>query len=1112
MVIDKGNQHEGDYITQLRDDGHLVEDIKPFKEGRTREEAIALTREAMQRGDKYIYQAALDLPGWYGIADFLEWKELPAGETSNLGNYIYEPIDAKLARSEAKPHHALQLSIYARALEAIQGRPPEFIYIQLAREHDAREAIRLSEIEDYCAGIARQLEEFVADPPETEPYPVSHCSFCDFQKDCEQWLADNDHLSLVAGITRSQVTVLREAGVATMAQLAERSPDDAPAALRPLSYRRIQEQARLQDASRGAAPGEEQWEPVDAEVFSDGDTRYFGFRRLPSPHLSDVILDLEGHPLWTPKDGLVFLFGYLADFGNGMEYRAIWVDVRGDYAAMKAAEKAAFEEFIDFLVAQRRGDDHVGWHLYHYGNAETTMLKQLAQTHGTRELELDHLLRSNLLVDLSTIVKQTVRIGIDSYSLKRVEKVAGFDRKQTLSKGAAAVIEYEHWISDGKQDRLDDIEHYNAEDCWGTLAVRDWLEGMRPADAQYTGPVESEPKEPSPERVARLELRNRILERCPMGTPEALAAELLPYHQREQRSEWWAYFERKDDQTVEELVADADSLGRLSLSAERPPYAVQRSQAFTYDFSEQEYKIGRGSMKPEALWPDRSTTPVEVVELDHATETVTIKLGPKPQEKRDEVGDPIALIPGAPLGSEDIEGAIGRFVGSLVEMPIDPAKAWGRYPAIEQLLRREPPMIVGRNSGDVLQTTELEEIKELVRNMDGATMVTQGPPGTGKTWTGARLILDLIDQGKRIGITSHSHKAIDNLVNGIEEAARKEGAAPGTVAVARQKGGELDFAADSPVTVSVPTANADILADPALIVAGTAWVFSPERWDVNNPSTPDEQKLDYLFIDEASQVALANTVAVGTAARNLVLLGDPQQLPQVAKGVHPEGAGASALKHFLGERPTIPETHGLFLEVSWRMHPSICDFVSQRMYEGRLQSHPDCGRQSVGAVAELCFHPVVHHGNASRSPEEARFIKDWIDSHLGVDVVDRDGKVTKLKPEDIMVVTPYNAQFRELDATLPAGVRIGTVDRFQGQEAPVVFYSMATSDGESMPRSVDFLFSRNRLNVAISRAQALALVIGAPQLKVIAVNSLPQIRDVSFVCSVPTSITRQEGS
>ena len=144
MVIDKGNLHEEQYLTLLRDDGHSVEDIDPFKEGRTRDEAIARTREAMQRGDKYIYQAALDLPGWYGIADFLEKKDLPAGEASNLGKYIYEPIDTKLARNEAKPHHALQLSVYARALEAIQGRPPEFIYIQLAREQEARSSLRSS--------------------------------------------------------------------------------------------------------------------------------------------------------------------------------------------------------------------------------------------------------------------------------------------------------------------------------------------------------------------------------------------------------------------------------------------------------------------------------------------------------------------------------------------------------------------------------------------------------------------------------------------------------------------------------------------------------------------------------------------------------------------------------------------------------------------------------------------------------------------------------------------------------------------------------------------------------------------------------------------------------
>jgi uncharacterized protein len=260
------------------------------------------------------------------------------------------------------------------------------------------------------------------------------------------------------------------------------------------------------------------------------------------------------------------------------------------------------------------------------------------------------------------------------------------------------------------------------------------------------------------------------------------------------------------------------------------------------------------------------------------------------------------------------------------------------------------------------------------------------------------------------------------------------------------------------------------------LVAGTAWLFSKEGFD---------QALDVLLVDEAGQVSIADALAVGLAARNLVLLGDPQQLPQVVQGTHPEGAAASVLEHLLGEHDTVPPERGLFLEQSRRMHPDVCRFISELAYEQRLDAAPRCEPLRIDSPGlsgtGLRWLPVEHEGNRQQSTEEAEAIARAIEPLLeGRSPTTREGPADD--GQDILVVAPYNAQVQEILEHVPLGVRVGTVDKFQGQEAPVVFFSMASSSGEDLPRDLSFLFSRNRLNVAISRARALAVLVASPRL------------------------------
>jgi uncharacterized protein len=401
---------------------------------------------------------------------------------------------------------------------------------------------------------------------------------------------------------------------------------------------------------------------------------------------------------------------------------------------------------------------------------------------------------------------------------------------------------------------------------------------------------------------------------------------------------------------------------------------------------------------------------------------------------------------------------------------------------------------------------ELAEQVALVTALDESYLFIQGPPGSGKTYTGARLIAALVGSGYRVAVAATSHKAIHNLLdevivagNGADAHGRRGSAErSGPIPITGlKKGSDGDESFYAGAGFENTSDNAVCAASDAPIVAGTSWLFAREEM---------AGKFDYLFIDEAGQVSLADAVAMSPCARNMVLLGDPQQLPHVTQGIHPGGAGVSVLEHLLDGEATVPPERGLFLEETWRMHPEVCGFISDLAYEGRLRSEAGCSRQRIDSVGlsgtGLRYLPVEHTGNAQQSHEEAALIGVEVRRLLESGTfTGRDGTRHRLTPADILVVAPYNMQVRCLLNALPDGVEAGTVDKFQGRQAPVVFFSMATSRGEDIPRGLDFLFSRNRLNVAISRAKALAVLVCSPRLLETRCRTVEQMRLVNGLCA-----------
>lgn len=359
-------------------------------------------------------------------------------------------------------------------------------------------------------------------------------------------------------------------------------------------------------------------------------------------------------------------------------------------------------------------------------------------------------------------------------------------------------------------------------------------------------------------------------------------------------------------------------------------------------------------------------------------------------------------------------------------------------------------------------------------HLDGSVFPVQGPPGAGKTHTGARMIVTLAQSGKRIGITANSHKVIRNILDDVLEAAEEMGASVQCIQKVSAKQESLpglQFNTDNGQTLAAIGKNCQV-------GAGTAWLWA----------RPDaHQSVDVLFIDEAAQMSLANVLAVSQAAESIVLLGDPRQLEQPMQGSHPEGTDVSALDHILGPHATIPENLGLFLEETWRLHPEICLFTSELFYDDRLRSRPDLAMQSVKSEGRikgsgLRYLPVAHEGNQNSSPEEADQIAELVSEILNSKTTwtNRKGEEALIRLEDILIIAPYNAQVFELQARIP-GARIGTVDKFQGQEAPIVIYSMTTSSYADAPRGMEFLYSANRLNVATSRARCVCIIVATPQ-------------------------------
>ena len=1083
----KGQEHEAQVLASLRERGlGLVEiDVHGM-------DSVARTLDAMRAGSEVVYQARLEHGGLVGIADFL--VRVPGA--SVLGDFHYEVWDAKLSR-RARPTQLIQLCCYGELLEAIQGRRPTDVALVLGDGGLVR--FRLDDFFYFHLALRETFAAFLRDWREdAPPVPDASSNHGRWQEAAERRLEELDHVSRVAFSTRNQVERLARAGIHTLAELAATALPKV-AGIRDETLRRLGEQARLQCESTGLP--QPLFRVLREEEVPDGK----GLCLLPPVSAGDVFFDLEGDPL--EEDGLEYLWGAgFLDRGGQLAYRDWWAhDAQG--------ERRALEGFFDWVMERWREQPDL--HIFHYGSYEVAALRRLVGREATRGDELDRLLRANVFVDLYPIVRHGLRVGEPSYSLKNVEKLYRSARGGDVTSGMESVVVYDAWKQKGETSDwrrsllLRRIRDYNEEDCRSTAELAAWLR-ERQKDAGIAHRVRSDiaeegaaaAAEERPEARIRRELAQRRLADVPKNAddqaqdPERFAVlkllgQLVEFHHREALPVWWEFYDRSA-LSAEERWEVPDCLAGLRRTA-RPPEPIKQSLSFEYAFDpEQDTKIGAGEKCRIAQLPELFPN---VEEIDFARGTVLLKVSRKALSAAGvtKLPDRACLVRWDWVGTDALETSI-QAVASRFHSDNYLASA------LRDLLLRRLPRIRGHDGGRLRAEGEPipETFLRLVRGLDDSVLCVQGPPGSGKTTESARVICALLRGGRKVGITSNAHTAIVHLMNACAEANSDPLACV-------KVGHKDDPAPEFPgAEKAVEAANGAARLSKLSLIGGTAWCFS-------HPALAG--KLDYLFVDEASQVSLANLVAMSPAARNIVLVGDQMQLSQPIRGSHPGESGLSALEYVLHGHQTIPDDRGLFLENTHRLHPAICEFVSGAFYEDRLRAAAGNERRVLTpaagggplrlgeVVAGIAFVPVDHEGNSQGSDEEVACVRDLIAELRQHQRVGDEGEPSgPIGSHDILVVAPYNLQVRKLLAALPSEARVGTVDRFQGQQAAVVIVSMCASEPHLSARGIQFLFHPNRLNVAVSRAQSLAVVVGSRRLTTALCRSIAEMRLVNRVC------------
>ena len=1048
-----GNEHEYSYLEDLKKSENVYE-INPKLDFKQKEKE---TDEAIKRGEKYIYQPFLKFSNFTGSPDFLI-------KNKNL----YEPVDIKSA-FKMKPENIIQICHYSFILEKKYNILPKFGKIIL-RDRSI-EKIEIDKFYDYFKNINSRIRSFILDSNEQpKAEKCGLCSVCEYKVYCENNWKNTDNLNQVANISKKQINILEKNNVSTMKKLSELDAETQIKGINKDSLGILIDQSKLQKDYLDK--NELSYKIIfDIKKKMNDPSKTIGFELLPKPDNADLFFDIEGYPMYydssEKSSGLEYLFGVFYKSFDKYFFKKF-------LATNYVEEKKAFEDLIDFFYSHLKVNKNA--HIYHYNSYEETALKKLSQKYETKIFEVDFILRENKLVDLYKVVKDSVILSSENYRLKTIEKFYKLDREEDIASGQDSLVAFEKYLDSGHKEILDEIIKYNEQDCKSLIYLQEWLISIKPDEIDSSEKIEEENiSENSLERIKEeLEIKDYI-KNINNETEDVIKIleELNFYNKKEQRSDWWSHFSNLQKDT-EDLIEDTNCLGGLRKisEVESGPYKI-----INCNYPDQITKMRDG----EYVLDQTGSNRVLITQISYSKNEVTLRI-------RKDKPVPFSLTPQTPLNTRAIDSAVADFIKGY--------DFTNSYPAIKQFLRREKTKLKNDIKIDERSSKELIEI---IKSMNNSYLVLQGPPGTGKTYTSSRIIVDLLRNNFKIAIVCHSHKAIINLVEAIDSYSSEIGYEFRGAYNPGSRKQDLEFK-------NIEVTNTSKIDSKSYdLIAGTAWALSNQ---VHRKNSEKEKNFDYIFFDEAGQLSISKLIASSMSSKNIVMIGDHMQLPQPTAGNLDGESTYSPIEYLLKEKNTISDHNGIFLDRTFRMHQNICDFISKSFYENRLISDQTTHNQQVilqdGKSVEngIYLTDLDHNDYSVQNMEEVKYIKKIYDKLILGNWIDREKKVSEISAEDILVVSPFNAQVNLIKQSLGENALVGTIDNFQGQEAPIVIISYVSSNPNNIPRGSDFFFDYRRLNVSLSRAKCLAIIILNKELLDYHCNTIEDMERVNYFCKL----------
>ena len=1121
LLANKGNEHELLFLDEVKQQYGVANVAVINQDLATAEEA---TKEAMKQGYPVIFQAYLKRDEFAGFADFLVRCE----GASDLGDYHYEAWDTKLSKT-TKPYFVMQLCCYSWMLAKVQGKLPEEAVIVLGDK--TKDRLRLPAYSSYFNNLKAQFlvtQDNFTGEQSTMPDPSLESDHGAWGSYAKQLMEKADSLALVAGMRKTQLKRLREEGIETLTMLAQTDVLSIKG-ISPETFEKIKAQADIQLRSKGHD------KPLFNVITQDNGK---GLSALPPASDKDIFFDIEGHPL--VDGGLEYLWGasyHDTHAAQGKEYA-----FKDWWGNNEEQEKRAFEDFVDWTYARWQQDPAM--HVYHYASYEITAIRKLSTRNQTRLEEVAELLTANVFIDLYKVVKNGLLIGEPKYSIKNVEHLYRGKRTTDVANGGESIVFYDNWREQGGLDEwvnndkgykswlaspddfdwsawkaLDDIRSYNIDDCESTLELVDWLRERQAESGVCYKPVEviGTKTEPSDKQLENREKREALIarqqtlihrfeadEQLKNDEQAAILISLLHFYERERKPQTWAYFDRLE-KNDDELFDDDTVVFDVSLL--ETTYEEEKLLCvgtYNKDQAVRTDKIQSATIEGSEV----KATKITFEDINEHVGQVSFVI--KAEDEAALQHSVLTLFGDeARINTSTLENRLCE----ITEAYFDNGKLSG---ALKTILNQANPQFSGDTSPLPVTRTRYPDDENYknamiatIAAMDHSCLCIQGPPGAGKTFTATHVITSLVKAGKRVGILSNSHAAIMNLLEGLPsvlpDANLVKVGGYDSIKAFRERFPEeefpnLNYRKDMNFTKKSPYQHYDV-------VGATVYALAKQ--------IAYDDPVDYLFVDEASQVALANLIVVTGAANNIILMGDQMQLEQPIQGTHPEPAGKSALEFMLKGQSVISSDQGVFLERTYRMHPNVCKPLSEIVYEGRLQADKQTAKQSINlSVPKLVTQstgilsiPVRHQYNTQSSVEEVLQVQQLVDELKTGSFTNNKGQTHPITDDDILIVAPYNMQVNLLKEKLTGNLKIGTIDKFQGQEAPVVIISMAVSDVAESRRGLDFIFDIHRLNVAVSRAQALAIIVGNEGLEQCQVSTFGQMEKVGFFIKLMTSST-----